>query len=80
MQGTIVKILVEVGDSIKAGDAVFLLEAMKMENSLAAERSGSVAEIRVSKGDSVGAGDVPNILEIQNGYQTKKATLIKQAG
>ena len=63
MQGTIVKILVEVGDSIKAGDAVFLLEAMKMENSLAAERSGSVAEIRVSKGDSVGAGDVLAVIE-----------------
>ena len=63
MQGTIVKILVKVGDSIKAGDAVCVLEAMKMENSLAAERSGSVAEVRVSKGDSVGAGDVLAVIE-----------------
>ncbi len=58
MQGTIVKVLVEVGDSVEAGDAVCVLEAMKMENNVAADVSGTVTEVRVAVGDSVGSGDV----------------------
>ena len=58
MQGTIVKVFVEVGDAIEAGQAVCVLEAMKMENHVAAERSGVVVEVRVSEGNLVGAGDV----------------------
>jgi acetyl-CoA/propionyl-CoA carboxylase biotin carboxyl carrier protein len=58
MQGTIVKILVRVGEPIEAGQPVVVLEAMKMENQIQAERSGTVAEIKVSAGDTVGAGDV----------------------
>ncbi len=58
MQGTIVKILVEVGQSVEAGAAVVVLEAMKMENQITAEKSGSVKEIKVKPGDTVGAGDV----------------------
>ena len=57
MQGTIVKILVQVGDEVEAGDPVAVLEAMKMENNITAGRSGTVAEIRVQVGDSVGSGD-----------------------
>ena len=57
MQGTIIKLLVDVGDEVEAGQAVAVLEAMKMENNIAAGRSGTVAEIRVTVGDSVGAGD-----------------------
>ena len=49
---------VEVGDAIEAGQAVCVLEAMKMENHVAAERSGVVVEVRVSEGNLVGAGDV----------------------
>jgi acetyl-CoA/propionyl-CoA carboxylase, biotin carboxylase, biotin carboxyl carrier protein len=58
MQGTIVKVLVEVGQDIEAGQAVVVLEAMKMENQLQAEKSGTVKEIKVAAGDTVGAGDV----------------------
>ncbi len=58
MQGTIVKILVEVGQEIEAGQTVCVLEAMKMENNIAADKAGTVAEIKVSPGDSVGSGDV----------------------
>jgi len=58
MQGTIVKVLVEVGDTIEAGDVVCVLEAMKMENNVAADVGGTVTEVRVSVGDSVGSGDV----------------------
>ena len=58
MQGTIVKVLVAVGDSVEAGQAVTVLEAMKMENNITADTSGTVKEIRVKPGDAVGAGDV----------------------
>ena len=57
MQGTIVKLLVQVGDEVEAGEPVAVLEAMKMENNIAAGRSGTVTEIRVQVGDSVGGGD-----------------------
>jgi acetyl-CoA/propionyl-CoA carboxylase biotin carboxyl carrier protein len=63
MQGTIVKILVEVGQQIEAGATVCVLEAMKMENNIAAEKAGTVKEIKVSTGDSVGAGDVVVVIE-----------------
>jgi len=58
MQGTIVKVLVAVGDAVEVGQAVTVLEAMKMENNITAETSGTVAEIKVKPGDAVGAGDV----------------------
>ena len=58
MQGTIVKILVEIGQEVTAGEGVVVLEAMKMENSINADRSGTVTEIKVEPGDTVGAGDV----------------------
>ena len=58
MQGTIVRLLVQVGDEVTAGQAVLVLEAMKMENHLNAEMGGTVKEIRVQPGDTVGTGDV----------------------
>ncbi|MCE2763564.1 MAG: acetyl-CoA carboxylase biotin carboxylase subunit [Ilumatobacteraceae bacterium] len=58
MQGTIVKVLVEVGQDVEAGQAVVVLEAMKMENQILAEKSGKVSEVKVKAGDTVGSGDV----------------------
>ncbi|MEK7293188.1 MAG: biotin/lipoyl-containing protein, partial [Actinomycetota bacterium] len=58
MQGTIIKVIVSVGQSVKAGEAVVVLEAMKMENQITAEKDGTVSKIRVKAGDIVGAGDV----------------------
>ena len=58
MQGTIVKVLVEVGQQVEAGQSVVVLEAMKMENQIAAEKAGTVKEVKVVAGDTVGAGDV----------------------
>ncbi|MPY95234.1 MAG: acetyl-CoA carboxylase biotin carboxylase subunit [Acidimicrobiia bacterium] len=58
MQGTIVKVLVAVGDEVTAGQAVCVLEAMKMENQIAAEKAGKVTEVKVEPGQTVGAGDV----------------------
>jgi biotin carboxyl carrier protein len=56
MQGTIVKVMVEAGQAVKAGDVVCVLEAMKMENSILAHADGTVAELKVSAGQSVEAG------------------------
>ena len=63
MQGTIVKVLVEVGQSVEAGQSVVVLEAMKMENQIEADKSGVVKAINVSPGDTVGAGDVVVVIE-----------------
>ena len=63
MQGTIVKILVEVGQVVEAGATVCVLEAMKMENNITADKAGSVKEIKVAVGDSVGSGDVVVVIE-----------------
>ncbi len=63
MQGTIVKILVEVGQSVEIGDGIVVLEAMKMENQINAEKAGTVKEIKVSTGDTVGGGDVVAVIE-----------------
>ncbi len=63
MQGTIVKVLVAVGDAVEAGQALLVLEAMKMENHINAETSGTVAEVRVGEGDTVGTGDILVVVE-----------------
>ncbi|MEZ5219926.1 MAG: acetyl-CoA carboxylase biotin carboxylase subunit [Ilumatobacteraceae bacterium] len=62
MQGTIVKVLVEVGQTVEVGQAVVVLEAMKMENQITAEKAGTIKEIKVSQGDTVGAGDVVAVI------------------
>ena len=50
MQGTIVKVLVAVGDTVEVGQTVCVLEAMKMENNVNAEKAGTVKEVRVAAG------------------------------
>lgn len=57
MPGTILEVKVKAGDSVKAGDALLLLEAMKMENEITAAADGTVAEVLVKKGESVNSGD-----------------------
>ena len=63
MQGTVVKVLVDVGDTVEAGQPVVVLEAMKMENNLLAGCSGTVSEVRVAAGDLVGGGDLVVMIE-----------------
>jgi acetyl-CoA/propionyl-CoA carboxylase biotin carboxyl carrier protein len=62
MQGTIVKVLVEVGQEVEAGQGIVVLEAMKMENQINAEKAGTVKEIKVAPGDKVGGGDVVAVI------------------
>ena len=58
MPGTVLAVKVAVGPSVKRGETVVLLEAMKMENEIPAPRDGVVASIAVNKGSSVQAGDL----------------------
>lgn len=63
MQGTVVKILVEQGDVVEAGQALLVLEAMKMENQVNAPLAGTIKEIRVPAGTTVGMGDLLLVIE-----------------
>lgn len=58
LPGTILDIFVNVGDTVKAGQKVILLEAMKMENQIDADRDGVIKSIGVRKGDVIMEGDV----------------------
>ena len=58
LPGTVNDIKVTVGQAVKKGQTVGVLEAMKMENNIDAERDGKIAEVRVAKGDTVMEGAV----------------------
>ena len=58
MPGNILEVKVSVGQSVKKGDVICVLEAMKMENDIPAPCDGVVASINVQKGASVAANDV----------------------
>jgi len=62
LPGVIIDVFVKVGDTVKSGQKVLLLEAMKMENNIDADKDGTVKEIKVSKGDSVNEGDTLMII------------------
>lgn len=56
LPGTINDIKVAVGQTVNVGDVVLILEAMKMENEITAEKAGTITSITVNKGDSVMEG------------------------
>ncbi len=58
MPGTIIKVVASVGDKVKRGQVLVILEAMKMENEIVAPSDGEVASINVTSGASVNAGDL----------------------
>ena len=63
LPGVIIDIKVAVGDSVKRGDTILILEAMKMENNINATKDGKVAAIHVKPGDSVLEGTDLIIIE-----------------
>ncbi len=63
MQGTIVKTLVEVGEQVKSGQAIIVLEAMKMENMILCHSDGTLKELRVQAGETVSAGATLAVIE-----------------
>jgi len=58
MPGTILDIKVSIGDQVKKGDTILILEAMKMENEIVASKDGVVASINVESGASVESGQL----------------------
>ena len=63
LPGVIIDVKVNVGDAVAKGQTVVVLEAMKMENNINADRDGKVAAIQVAKGDTVADGAVLVVLE-----------------
>ncbi|MDR3132466.1 MAG: biotin/lipoyl-binding protein [Prevotellaceae bacterium] len=53
LPGVVLSVEVNVGDAVKSGQKLLVLEAMKMENSIEADRDGKITAIKVAKGDSV---------------------------
>lgn len=63
LPGVIIDVKVAVGDTVKKGQTVVVLEAMKMENNINADRDGKVTAIQVTKGDTVADGAVLVVME-----------------
>ena len=62
MPGNILSVNVAAGQSVKSGDVMLILEAMKMENEILAPRDGVVAQVAVTKGATVNTGDTLVVL------------------
>jgi len=63
MQGTIVKVHVKAGASVKAGDAICVLEAMKMENHITSTREGTVTDLPIRPGQVVETGETLAVID-----------------
>ncbi|MBE4908834.1 acetyl-CoA carboxylase biotin carboxyl carrier protein subunit [Bacillus luteolus] len=63
MAGTVLNVLVNVGDEVNSGQEVLMLESMKMEIPVESLESGKVADVKVAIGDFVNEGDVLLVLE-----------------
>ena len=63
LPGVIIDMHVKVGDQVKIGQKLLVLEAMKMENNIEADKEGRIATIHKQKGDSVMEGDVLIVIE-----------------
>ena len=63
MPGTVVRVAVEQGEQVEAGQPVLVLEAMKMQHTVAAPHAGTVTEIEIQPGAQVAAGEVLAVVE-----------------
>ena len=61
--GKVVSLHVSVGDEVKEGDVLMILEAMKMQNEIKSPKSGSVTAVYVEEGGSIGAGEPMVVIE-----------------
>lgn len=62
LPGSILKVLVKQGQSVKKGETLCVIEAMKMENEIVAPQDGTVASINVNEGNSINSGDLLLVL------------------
>ena len=65
MTGRVVRVMVEPGQQVKRGDVLLVVEAMKMENEVAAPEDGTVKEVAVAAGTRVNEGDLLLILDLE---------------
>ena len=63
LPGTVLDVFVKAGDAVKVGQRLLLLEAMKMENNIDADRDGVIKEVKVGKSDAVMEGQVLVVFE-----------------
>jgi len=63
LPGTIIKVFVKAGDSVRSGENLLTWEAMKMENNLTSDREGTVKVVKVKPGDNILEGDI--LVEIE---------------
>ncbi len=63
MPGVVLAVKFKEGDTVKTGDVVIVLEAMKMENEITAKKGGVIREIRVQEGQTVAGGEVLMIID-----------------
>jgi biotin carboxyl carrier protein len=63
MPGKVVRVMVEAGQQVEAGQGVVVVEAMKMQNELKSPKGGTIAELRAEPGATVNAGDVLAVIE-----------------
>ena len=67
MPGRVVRILVEVGQSVAKGEAMIVIEAMKMENEMKSSVAGVVAEIMVNEGEPLASGSA--LIRVESGNE-----------
>ena len=67
MPGSVVKVMVEQGQQVAAGDPVLVLEAMKMQHTVSAPTDGVVSRLEVAPGTQVAAGEVMAVVEENTG-------------
>ena len=63
MAGTVLKVLINNGDSVNEGQEIIIIESMKMEIPIEASDSGKVVDVKVSEGDFVNDGDILAVIE-----------------
>jgi biotin carboxyl carrier protein len=63
MPGKVVRVLVEVGETVEAGDGIIVVEAMKMQNEMKSPKAGTVTALNTQTGATVNGGDVLAVIE-----------------
>jgi biotin carboxyl carrier protein len=63
MPGKVVRVLVEVGSEVAAGDGIIVVEAMKMQNEMKSPKAGKVVALNIQTGVTVNGGDVLAVIE-----------------
>ena len=80
IQGTVVKVLVKVGDKVKKGQAIAIVEAMKLENEVVSSLDGAVVAVIAAKGNNVASGDALIRVRSSHGLRRNYQILLRIHG